>query len=904
MAIPPGSLKAEYDFQNGSYPGTGNTVFDLSGTGNTLAITSGGTWVSGTPNYFDLNGNTAIYNSPAVGGIASTNVYTLNTWYYLPSSINDSVIFEVGRDVANQAAQIGSGFGLGTLYGTGGFGLGVVEFTGAAQPGWNFLSYVSTGSSTTAYLNGASVGSTTNVPSLPSNAGIVIGTALNSANPPVPRMDLAALGRIGYASVYNVALAPGDITSIYDNTKNNYIFPLIEYDFSDPACYSGTGNTVYDLSGNAIDGAISGATYVADGQKSYFLFNGTSGSPDSIISESFTNSSPKTWTMQGWFYPTGIGQDNFSTALGAGTAQNSTNGGTPTIDWSWVNANDWSSTTGADKASIRPNLNWTPSEWYFVSNTWDGTTSKLYVNGSLVGSTTIPSAVTMLGSSTPLTIGKYPIAGTSSEFQGRIGYVQYYRGTALGSTEILDAYNTTRSRFLNPIAEWDFSTTNYDGGLTANDISGNNNNGTFNQTPSNWNQTFGYIELTPTQQVKIPNANYPNNLPVGTAAKSMVYWGTIPNYQTTAFNFGGTGSYGSRIDLGVSFSNTTFGIDFANTGRDSASYNPGVDTFFQAVVTTEANGTIADSIVYINGIARAMTNYSVGTGDTINITGPNAFYGLNWEVIPGNIKVLNARIYDYVLTPAEVAQDYTNFLTRLTPPDLIAQYDFSDPTCYSGTGNTVYDLSGLGNNLTLTNSPALTGTGTSKTLQLLRDSAQTARKSTALNGITDIPMTFNIWSKMNPATTSEALMSYGVIGDSTIPGIWGKFFNDFISFEGGFGNPTISSGITVNPVDFYNIIVSINPSTATLYVNGTGVGTSSHTINLPAGSQFSLSGLFGDSNLYSINAEIGLVEVYNVALGSTDVTNLYNSQVNRFAPAPPAPSNGVGGRQFAQGFNG
>jgi hypothetical protein len=222
---PPPAPIAQYDFQNGSYPGSGTSVLDLSGTGNTLAITSGGTWVSGTPNYFDLAGDTAIYKSPAIGGIASTNVYTLNGWYYLPTSVNNSVIFEVGEDTANAAAQIGSGFGLGTLYGTGGFGLGVIEFTGATQPGWNFVSYVSTGSSTTAYLNGASVGSTTNVPSLPSDAGIIIGTALNNASPPVPRLDLAAVGRVGYFDVYNVALGSTEITDIYNATVSSYPSP-------------------------------------------------------------------------------------------------------------------------------------------------------------------------------------------------------------------------------------------------------------------------------------------------------------------------------------------------------------------------------------------------------------------------------------------------------------------------------------------------------------------------------------------------------------------------------------------------------------------------------------------------------------------------------------------------------
>ena len=222
MPIPPGTLKAEYDFQNGSYPGSGTTVLDLSGTGNTLAITSGGTWVSGTPNYFDLAGNTAIYKSPALGGFGNTNVFTLNAWYYLPTTVLNSVVLDFGKDIANQSAQIASGFSLGELFASGGFGYGVLEYTGAAQPGWNFISYVSTGSSSTAYLNGASVGSTTNVPSLPSDAGIIIGTALNSASPPVPRLDLAAVGRVGYFDVYNVALGSTEITDIYNATVSSY----------------------------------------------------------------------------------------------------------------------------------------------------------------------------------------------------------------------------------------------------------------------------------------------------------------------------------------------------------------------------------------------------------------------------------------------------------------------------------------------------------------------------------------------------------------------------------------------------------------------------------------------------------------------------------------------------------
>jgi len=222
-----------------------------------------------------------------------------------------------------------------------------------------------------------------------------------------------------------------------------------------------------------------------------------------------------------------------------------------------------------------------------------------------------------------------------------------------------------------PIVEWDFSIANYAGGTAVTDISGNGNNGVFNSSPFSWNTTVGWIELTSAQEVRIPNANYPNNLPVGTVAKSMVYWGTISDYDHTAMSFGGNGGAGSRIDFGYSFTNGTFGIEFSGVGKYSASYNPGLNNFFQVVFTSDTSGTIASSLVYINGTLRTMTavgslsntiDLLPGPGDALNT------FALNWQVVPGNPKILNARIYDVVLSPAEISTDYTNFLNRLSPP--------------------------------------------------------------------------------------------------------------------------------------------------------------------------------------------------------------------------------------------
>ena len=223
-----------------------------------------------------------------------------------------------------------------------------------------------------------------------------------------------------------------------------------------------------------------------------------------------------------------------------------------------------------------------------------------------------------------------------------------------------------------PKLEWDFSTANYAGGTSVSDISGNGNNGTFNAAPLSWDTTIGWIELSSPQEVRVPNGSYPNNLPVGTAAKSMVYWGTISSYDHTVLSFGGNTVAGSRIDFGYSFTNGTFGIEFSGTGLYSAGYNPGLNTFFQAVITSDTSGTISSSLVYINGVLRTMTAVNGAVSSTINLPGgpgdPLNTFALNWQVVPGNPKILNAKCYDVVLSPAEIATDYTNFLNRLSPP--------------------------------------------------------------------------------------------------------------------------------------------------------------------------------------------------------------------------------------------
>ena len=79
--------------------------------------------------------------------------------------------------------------------------------------------------------------------------------------------------------------------------------------------------------------------------------------------------------------------------------------------------------------------------WYFTSFTYDGTTSKLYLNANLE----VSAVQTLSTTDTPLTIGKKGY-NLNSNMSGLVSGVQLYN-RALSQQEILQNYNATKKRY-------------------------------------------------------------------------------------------------------------------------------------------------------------------------------------------------------------------------------------------------------------------------------------------------------------------------------------------------------------------------------------------------------------------------------------------------------------------------
>ncbi len=208
-------------------------------------------------------------------------------------------------------------------------------------------------------------------------------------------------------------------------------------DAGDPTSYPGSGSTWTDLVSAKAFTLYGGVTYNG-GNGGYLTFDPAS----SQYAEATSLSSLSTWTVEAWHYYTGTNSgaspcivtelfpgstSNINYTLGS-VADNNPNLSAAFFDGAWqATANGYTLTANA---------------WYQVVGTYDGATVKLYVNNSLINSTSYSGTPISSGGGIRLMrrwdLGQY--------WGGSLGIVRMYN-TDIGAGGIAQNYNANRSRF-------------------------------------------------------------------------------------------------------------------------------------------------------------------------------------------------------------------------------------------------------------------------------------------------------------------------------------------------------------------------------------------------------------------------------------------------------------------------
>jgi hypothetical protein len=217
---------------------------------------------------------------------------------------------------------------------------------------------------------------------------------------------------------------------------------IISYDFSDPACYSGSGPTVFDLEGS-VNLTITNATFVSDGQSSRFHFNGS----NSYLSTTGVAAVGSVFTVNLWGrYTSNL--DNFQKPFSAGRL-NATGQG-PLVVFGYGSPSNIGATMNYNGKGTVIVPGFSPLQWYFISYVLDGSTAKLYVNGVYQGQDAQDSTSWLSGA---LAMGvRVNSTGTGIEddyFDGDVALVDVYNA-ALSAGDITTLYDNTVSRFYPP----------------------------------------------------------------------------------------------------------------------------------------------------------------------------------------------------------------------------------------------------------------------------------------------------------------------------------------------------------------------------------------------------------------------------------------------------------------------
>jgi hypothetical protein len=222
-----------------------------------------------------------------------------------------------------------------------------------------------------------------------------------------------------------------------------------------------------------------------------------------------------------------------------------------------------------------------------------------------------------------------------------------------------------------------------------------------------------------------------------------------------------------------------------------------------------------------------------------------------------------------------------NYTGGIVTNGLVLNLDAAKTDSYPGTGTTWRDLSGFGNNGTLTNGPTFSGIG--------------KQASIVFDGVNDyvslsnspLPdnFTYSIWVK-RMGTGNQGTRGIVISNGSTYIDVG---FNNRILFSlilsGGSQNLIQSAnGTIVSSGVWAYYAATYNRQKAILYLNGVEIASSNYALSPANDSPTFVIGQYAGGS-YNLNGNIGNVLYYNKALSASEVLQNFNALKGRYGVA-------------------
>jgi hypothetical protein len=461
-------------YESSSYPGTGTTVFDITGGYDHTLIGATYTVLNGIKCFDCTTGNNRV-NYNLTGPTLPNSGYTYITWARLiPSTAGFRTLLYTNSPKYTPITIPNASNTLGywdTSFKSSGY-----DVASSAEV-WVQYAVVGTNTSQTFYINGSQVGSTI-------SAGAGGTTHWGWGN-----NDIVAQpwGHVANMYFYNRQLSLAEITQQYNYLAPRFVEPtptptttstptvtptstttqtptntttttptptstpavpvttnlVLYFDPSNPSSYPGTGTTINDLSGNGLNGSMSGITFTSP----YFTYNGTS-SQVRVADNALLEPGSGNWTMEVWVNQAVLGNDVVLGKFDNGGLTIDVSYSIRTTNTTYYAQLGSGSGTGSSLFVNSTNYVGTIGTWYqivYVFTNVASNTLETFVNGVSIGSVG-HNLSSILNTVNPLYIGSYNGGEFVQWFDGKIGITRLYNAS-LTSTQVLQNFNADKSKY-------------------------------------------------------------------------------------------------------------------------------------------------------------------------------------------------------------------------------------------------------------------------------------------------------------------------------------------------------------------------------------------------------------------------------------------------------------------------
>ncbi len=640
-------------------------------------------------------------------------------------------------------------------------------------------------------------------------------------------------------------------------------------------CYSGSGNTIYNLVNPSIGGTFVGYTSnpIDNTENRSLVYNG------STTYQEFYPIEPTRLTVSVWFKATGA--PSLNDIYGGAILASS-----PQYYISYGMLYRWTTNTVLFVQSQNGEIisaNAPANKYVNAVYTYDGTNTKLYIDGVLASTVPYTTDPQYFGSGNRnLRLGVWGYPGYERYFNGNIGQTLIYN-RALSATEILQNYNAKKKKY-DPdenivtnglVLHIDPSkNTSYPGtGNTIYDLSGSGNTGTLTNGPVLSSSNGGVIVLDGTNDYISFNNAYASGFGISANATISI-WAKITdeNYYQPFVGFYNP-TAGNRSDFGIDIASNDTERIWKNDSAGGGSYLFKFGRWDNYVLTSDTS----TAKMYVNGELKSTLNSSGGINNNRMFV-----IGYNWDGM-SNASISQTLLYNKTLTQQEILQNYNatkNRFVNALPPvrnGLVLELDTANRASYPGTGNTWYDLSGNSFNGTLTNGPTFSGIGATSSISFdgSNDYIDCGYNST-INSSTQF--TIECWYKSASINVEGMLFSTYTNSPSNL-GYHFEIYQSKIMLQVWPSGTYTQSSTTLSNNTWYQLIVTYNSGTITYYVNGISAGSASYTFN-PSTANLLLGKW--PTNSYYLNGQLANVRYYNRALSAYEIKQNFDYYRTRY----------------------